>query len=117
MECISNASRVIAISQSVKEKFQIQLTDPKLNVIYNGVPISGYLVKREKCIFSDKNIKLIISGRIDPGKGHKELIEAISLIVERGIVNINLKIVGSSQNKEYEKQIKEMVLQKNRKIC
>ena len=112
MECISNASRVIAISQSVKEKFQIQLTDPKLNVIYNGVPISGYLVKREKCIFSDKNIKLIISGRIDPGKGHKELIEAISLIVERGIVNINLKIVGSSQNKEYEKQIKEMVLQK-----
>lgn len=113
MECLSKATTVIAISKCVRDKFKTQLAkSAHIEVIYNGISILPYIKERNTPIFSSNQITIIISGRIDPGKGHIELIDALELIIKNGMQNICLQIVGKSQQKEYEDYIKKYVLEK-----
>ncbi len=110
---LAKADEAIAISESVKEKFQKQAPESKIEVIYNGVAVDDYLIRRKQEIFKNETVRLIISGRIDPGKGHFELIEAIKKIEEKGIVNIRLQIVGVSQSKQFDENIRKKVCDLN----
>lgn len=111
MTRLEMADKVIAISNCVKTKFELISKRTDINVIYNGIPTEKYDHERPE-IFSGKTITIIFSGRIDPGKGHQEVIEAIARLDIVYIKQIKLLIIGKSQSREYEQKIKQLVNEK-----
>lgn len=109
LHSIKNASCVIAISESVKEKFSARIKMKNIKLIYNGVPFENFNAERQYDIFAEPTIRIIIAGRIDPGKGHREVINAIYRIIKNGETNIRLNIAGTTQYPEYEQELREMV--------
>lgn len=105
---LATADQSIAISKSVYEKFKKQSPSSNIKVVYNGVLNKDYQEARKNKIFEETPIKILISGRIDPGKGHEELIDALQQLVAKG-VNVRLRVAGVSQSKEYEAYIKKKV--------
>ena len=106
---LSKADIAIAISESVYNKFKAESPKSNIVVVYNGVPNREYLRIRDQEILNNDVVNVLIPGRIDPGKGHEELIDAIELLVKKEKANVHLKIAGVSQSKEYGNYIKEKV--------
>lgn len=111
MSRLKMADKVIAISNSVKTKFESTSQRTDIEVIYNGIPSEKYDYKRPE-IFSGKTINIVLAGRIDPGKGHQEVIEALAKLDSACISQIKLLIIGKSQSQEYEQKIKQLVNEK-----
>lgn len=109
MRLLGKATKVIAISNSVKEKFSIISKRKDIEVVYNGIPSEQYKKERSSVILSNQVITVILAGRIDPGKGHKEVLNALIKIEPSDRNKIKLKIVGVSQNKCFEENIKQYV--------
>ncbi len=106
---LEQADRVIAISESVGNKYRRLAPDAKIQVIYNGIPTDKYNDGRRTPAFSEVSISAILAGRIDPGKGHEEVIEALSEIGADNLSNFQLNIAGISQSKEFEEKIRKLV--------
>ena len=109
LKLLEKADRVIAISESVKSKYVALAPNIRVQVIYNGIPTKEYEAKRADPAFSKPSTIAILAGRIDPEKGHKEVIEALDEIGEENLKNFRLNIAGKSQSKEFEKDIRQMV--------
>ncbi len=92
--------RIIAVSEAVKRDIvrYDKISPDKIQVIYNGIEEKRFLTSGIKCIRKELNIpeKAIIVGtigRLVAQKGHKYLIEAVSILKEK-IPNLYLMIVG-----------------------
>lgn len=111
MRMLGEVAKVIAISKSVKDKYSHLSPHADIEVVYNGVPDEYYISERKYNIFSDSNVKIVMAGRIDPGKGHEEVIKALAeLILEnKNRYKVHLLIVGESQDKSYEDALKKKV--------
>ena len=109
MKMLGEASKVIAISESVKDKYSRLSPNADIEVVYNGVPAEYYIDGRKYEIFSGSTVNIVIAGRIDPGKGHEEVIEAIAELAIDNKYTVQLLVVGVSQNKNYENFIKKRV--------
>lgn len=92
---IESANVVIAISKVVKDKFQNEF-QRDIKVIYNGIPVENYQI-RDHEIFNNKIIRLILPGRIVKGKGQLDAVKAINYLVQEGITDIKLILVGHKQ--------------------
>lgn len=106
---LEKADCVIAISNSVKNKFELQALNAKICVIYNGIPVDEYITERNERIFSKSEVTIVIAGRVDPGKGHKEIIKALGKVVQDGNKSVKLLVAGKSQSEEYMQEIKDLV--------
>lgn len=100
---LKNTDYIIANSESLaRELNEVFNTDCKTEVIPNGVDIEGITEKAKEKIdhrwFRD-NIPVLISiGRLAEQKGHRELIEAVSLL--RSEMKVRLIIIGEGKNKQ-----------------
>jgi glycosyltransferase involved in cell wall biosynthesis len=99
LRCINLLSqKVLVNSQAVYEKFSSDILSSKLRVVYNAVDVikdSSELapIKKENDTFY-----VVLIGRKAPGKGQKDAIEAISILVKEGH-NVHLWLVGSEFDK------------------
>ncbi|TGY42444.1 glycosyltransferase [Clostridium sartagoforme] len=114
-----NSNKVIAISESVKNKFSPILNKKKIEVLFDGINIEKYILPNH-IIFqnnletNDGVINVLLAGRISPGKGQLDAIKAVEIIRNKinnekvkNIKDINLYIVGGiGDNNYYQKMIK-----------
>lgn len=103
---VTSANAVIAISRAVKEKFEKEF-NREIVVIYNGVPIEKYQIDNHS-IFDDELVKMVLPGRIVEGKGQLEAVKALKYLVDRGVKNVELIMVGHKQTK-YAKEVEEFI--------
>ncbi|WP_270816070.1 glycosyltransferase family 4 protein [Hungatella effluvii] len=100
-----DTDQCIAISESVKEKFLKLAPNAKIIRIYNGIDTERYEGERVRPIFSSDVVEIVIAGRIDPAKGHMELLKALTILDKKGIKNIHVNIIGKSQNPKFKKSL------------
>ena len=60
--------------------------------------------------FSESVSVITIAGRIDPTKGHRELLDAAISLRKEGVTNFNIQIVGKSQDPAFEESLKQYVI-------
>lgn len=87
-----NCNKIIAISKSVKKKYEKWFSNDQIKLVYNGIS-EVYLNSSKKFEVHD-DINLIMCGRIEKAKGQEEAIEAINILRKNGYNNIKLKIIG-----------------------
>lgn len=107
-QMLEDAGSVIAVSRTVKEKFEKKL-GKEIEIIYNGIPLDEYVINNKKPLFSQETINILLAGRIVEQKGQLEAIKAIKYLVDNAIWNVKLTIIGSMQDNVYVKEIKEYI--------
>ena len=106
-----NAASVITISHAIQKNWEKRI-GRKSDLIYNGLPIQGnYGVSDEK--FKDDVIKCVIIGRVMETKGQMEAVKAIELLVNRGLRNFRLTIIGYRGISEFEKFLRKYIVDHN----
>lgn len=104
---LRNASAVIAISGAVREFWQ-DWSGREIDLIYNGLPCKDYFIQHSS-LFHTQEVNLVMVGRIVEGKGQIDVINAMSLLYEKGYQNLYLKIVGYRGVTDYERKIKKII--------
>lgn len=107
IQCLNNADAIIAISESVKNKYKNIIDNELLVRIYNGVDIEVY--NNTKDIFKNEETTLTLAGRIVPTKGHEEVIYAVNHLVKNGTSNIKVRFVGGEGDKSFTVRLKKMI--------
>ena len=103
------SDQVIAVSQEIKDIIYqtLRLKESKILVVKNGIIFDeGTLkpVKLEGEISSSKNkLKLIAVGRLVPLKGFDILIKAVAEVVNQGLDDLLVLIVGGEKNSSQER--------------
>jgi glycosyltransferase involved in cell wall biosynthesis len=89
-----HTQRVIAAAEYIRESFLKELKLPPRQVVtlYQGIPVDDFCVKP-----FPKSPVLGIVARLDPVKGHRYLIEAMSLLKET-YPALRLRIIGQEEN-------------------
>lgn len=101
LELISKSDAQIAISRSVKEKFEQRIEKDNIHVIYNGIDDYKFC-KKDINGYTNKIKKISILGRVTDKKGQLEAIQAIAILVNRfKIKNIKLEIAGPLDDTHY----------------
>lgn len=103
---VKSANAVIAISKAVKEKFEKEF-NREITVVYNGVPVEKYQINNHS-IFDEELVKMVLPGRIVEGKGQLEAAKALKYLVDNGIKNVKLILVGHRQS-TYAQEVEEFV--------
>jgi lipopolysaccharide heptosyltransferase II len=99
--------RVIVISQAIAKHMHddFRVNKEKIRLVYRGVDLSRYHFKKKDIKTAKDKFVIVNIARITPIKGQSEFIKAIS-IVEKQVPNIEVWLVGSSDNKKRNYEIK-----------
>lgn len=105
-QLIAEANKVIAISSSVFFKYERIVPKERIHLILNGIDTEKFYCPNKK-IFQNEKISLIYGGGYARRKGIYELASALQLLLEMGITNFELKLIGepNPKYKEYLKKI------------
>lgn len=109
---VDNASCAIAISKAIKEKYEKEIRNVKYVILYNGIDEKKYYQKHSQ-LFSENVTKILLAGRISPGKCQIDAIKAAEILINKNICNFILYIVGGVGDFEYNKKIKEYVIERD----
>lgn len=94
-EMSENTAKFIAISEVVKQYWSELGIDPqKITTIYNGIDSQNIIPKKRYA--DDGILKIVLTGRINPGKQIDIVIKAISLLEEEVRQYIHLDIYGTA---------------------
>lgn len=95
LNILTDTNFVVAVSKYINHRVrEVAPNDCEINLLYNGIKIDRF--NKEK-IEQDKNeIVILFTGRLQQSKGVKLLIEVFIEILEMGVNNIKLLIVGNS---------------------
>lgn len=105
---VNNASRIIAISEAVKKKYE-PLLKAKISVVHNGIDNSDYCLRQGQ-ILTEGKLSIVIVGRIFAKKGQLDAIKALEQLFKERHLPYQLNIVGYTYDKDYLKQIKEYII-------
>lgn len=103
---INSCSLGIAISKSVLNKFTKLYKDIKIEMIYNGIKVEDFY--NEKQILKLDKINICIIGRVSPGKGQKELVQAVEILNKEKYGKFKINIVGDDSY-QYANELKQYV--------
>lgn len=96
----NSLTRILTVSDYVKEQVSTIKPSDKIQTVYNGIDIKAFsqkasdTVSRKSMGFSDDDFVMVYSGRINQEKGVSELIDAMLQIKDN--TRIKLMILGSS---------------------
>lgn len=112
-ECIQymnkHADAYIMISKIVKNKWEsIGLLSKKMHVIPDGMDIEKISKKHAR---EDSNIKIVITGHVQPNKGQLQIVEAISILPDEIKRKVRLDIIGEAYP-DYKKKIEQVISEK-----
>lgn len=108
---ISKATAIVAISNSVYQKYSGVFPAHKMHTIYNGIEEEDFF-KPDRKIFKEEKVQFGIVGGIVSHKGQEELIQACGILKKKGISNFELKIVGRGKE-QYQKYLEQLVKKEN----
>jgi glycosyltransferase involved in cell wall biosynthesis len=84
--------KYIAVSDFIKKDLmQCGIAPGKIEVVHNGVDIDPLTAEVE---LYGSGLTLGIIGQVISRKGHRDVIEALHILTQKGINNVTLKIVG-----------------------
>lgn len=109
------SNKIILVSKALYSKYSKYIDRSKMKVIYNGID-SKFRYKKAYKKVEDKEIKLLISGRVCQAKGHEEAILALNKIISQGYNNIELHIAGSGEVEKYKSLCKSLDIESNVKF-
>lgn len=95
---INKANQVIAISESVKQKWEKILSAP-IMVIYNGIPVETYYVQKKQK--AKGAIRILIYGRIVPGKGQLFFFKGVNQVLKQTHSRLECYWAGKIEDQEY----------------
>jgi len=102
-------ARIICNSKAISEKWSSWFTENKLQVIYNGFDLSSYPAGNLGQPLADKgNVRLVLVGSVQPGKGQDEAVRAVSRLKSMGLTP-RLSLVGREENHAYVNRIKAFI--------
>lgn len=107
---MSRASLVIAISNSIYEKYSKVITKEKIKVIYNGIATEQFYMPGRR-IFKDSRITLCYVGGLSELKGTDDLIEACRLLNAGGYKDSYRLLIAGRGNEAYEAQLRDRINQ------
>lgn len=107
---MSRASLVIAISNSIYEKYSKVITKEKIKVIYNGIDTEQFYMPGRH-IFKDSRITLCYVGGLSELKGTDDLIEACRLLNAQGYKDSYRLLIAGRGNEAYEAQLRDRINQ------
>ena len=107
---INSSDKIISISNAVLKSYP-QIDKSKSVVIYDGVDQNRFYNEKHEIFISDK-VKMICAGAIYEQKRQKDLVNACALLLDNGIYNWELKIVGLGAVEDLKEYIKERNLDK-----
>lgn len=99
MGLISDANAVIFISRRVAEKYALFANDASSHVVPDAVNPARYICEHED-ILKNETVRMVLAGRIVPGKGQLDAIKAVSILSARGR-DAKLTLVGSKGSDSY----------------
>lgn len=94
---INKSNRVVAISDSIYDKYKLVIDDNRLVRIYNGIDATRFY-KPYKKIFNNRKIRLIFVGGFEYYKGQIEFAKACVKVFERGYRNFEIWFVGMGRS-------------------
>jgi len=107
---ISEASLLIAISESVHSHLKSLYPKTKISTIYNGIDEKRYSTNNQR--FTKGIISIAIVGRVIEYKGQFDAIRAVEKLIKEGNKDIHLSIIGYNENdpSDYERMIYKYVI-------
>ena len=94
-----NSSTYIAISKSIFDHYKAYIDENKINLIYNGIKTQPYSNRSVKQI-----VNFCIIGLLHKNKGQINVLRATKLLVDSGIKDFHVNIIGGGQ-KEYVEEL------------
>jgi|GEM_PF-784567 len=104
---INKANKVVAISNSIFNKYKSVIDSDKLVCIHNGIDARRFY-KPYKEILNRDEVKLIMVGGFEDYKGQIEFMEACIKVYKKGYSNFKVWFVGTG-NVKIRDTVKEMV--------
>lgn len=115
------STRIILVAQALRTRFDWVSRNDKFVTIYNGVDLtktgsqsSSSQIKSKRGL-ADYPLKIVSTGRIEPKKGQKGLIEACGRLKER--INFCLILAGEVVDREYAKACENTALEYGIRDC
>ena len=106
---MSDSTRIIAISESIYNKYVDILPKSKLSIIYNGID-SERFYRENHMILNSEDVNILITGTISESKGQIQIIKACKYLVDSHVDNFVLHIVGIG-NEAYTNKLRVLVEQ------
>ncbi|MDF1882600.1 glycosyltransferase family 4 protein [Sulfurimonas sp. SAG-AH-194-C21] len=116
-----NIALLLPVTNQVHEQLKKFIsTDviPKVITLYPGVESNEELTQEQRNVlkrklkFEDENFNIVMVGRINHNKGQYLLIDAIEVLIEKGI-NVKAYFIGNAMNRNYLNKLKMKVKNKN----
>lgn len=105
---LNQAALVVAISQSIYQKYCTIIKKDTLKVIYNGIDTKQFY-KPERTIFSSDRLTLCYVGGLSEPKGTDDLIEACKMLNVEGYAHAYRLLLAGRGDEAYEKTLKEKI--------
>lgn len=104
-------SDVVFCNSKATKKYLMSKLGPSsdIRIVYPYVP--DITITKKNSINRDVT-KLIIIGQVKPSKGQLDAVKAVQLLVSKGY-NVQLKIIGNLEDKDYARSISELVKSQN----
>jgi len=105
------AERVLVVSEEIREVVRriFRISNSKISLLRNGIVFDdGFMptVDFEKEFpHSDGKFKIIAVGRLAPSKSFDTLIRSIPIVIERGLKNLIVLIVGTGEERQKLEQL------------
>lgn len=115
---INKSSKIIAISQSIYNKYYSFFGKEKLRMIYNGIDADIFYEPNKKILENTKTIFIFV-GNFAYHKGHLEFVHACVKLAKCGINDFEIWFIGSGNpmiQKEVVKYLQENGLSDNTKM-
>lgn len=93
-ELIKRAASIISISKIVQDSYKKKY-DVKSICIYDGLDIEKYKTALRSVDFDKEIHRFLITGNVTKNKGQFDALRAIKLLIDEGIRNIELVLVGN----------------------
>ncbi|UNL46186.1 glycosyltransferase [Lactobacillus amylovorus] len=109
LKLLNQATAYIAISKSVKKKWQ-PFFSKDINVVYDGLPLENYLVKKKN--IKKTNINVILYGRIVPGKGQLFFLQGMNYLLKK-YPQVHVSLAGFIEDKNYFSKCEQFIRKNN----
>ncbi|WP_256211559.1 glycosyltransferase family 4 protein [Selenomonas ruminantium] len=95
-----NSAAIIFISQDLAKSYIERVSDiTDFSVIFDGVALNNYSVKRDFSIYEDDVLNLVVCGLVTPHKNQIEVLQAISILPANVKKHLRCQIVGGGGKK------------------